>query len=243
MLFLSSCLQDKAKKQVDDRPEKTILFIGDAHQSVADIMQNWQTLLSNDKHLPYRYTIETYQVNRASLTDYWRNPVVEKKLREKAWDYLILNELMPHALVTKERKESVETFVRFANFAEQLGIKVIILPPIIPGPTARLYVQRHFPLNSIEDGIDAYEWYTLELRQQKPQQEIFNTGKQWISFLRTHPDIVIYEREQLYPNSFGAVIIATMLYKHFNGSQAVAARKFSITASEANLINSFFELQ
>jgi len=173
-------------------------------------------------------SINTRQKQEGEITD------TEKKLAEKSWDFVVLQEGTVRLLIPEVREYSVETAI--AEIKKRIKNPKCTVIIFKTWPSKDDYPKQYcYSKWSINHLLENDEYCSPQIENLKQEMKLINTsydlvaerngllksenGNKFYKVLTEYPEIELYD-DDIHPNEYGSFLNACVFYQLFTGKKA-----------------------
>lgn len=196
--------------QLDSRPEKQVLFIGNSHTFTNDMP--WMVRKIADAHdAPYKYAIHMHAPPATQFIDHWKNARIHRLL-ERKWDYIVLQGGSNETMLDGNRTHFHAYGNHLLGKIWQMGVRPILFVTWQYAPDYPFVIEHPELRNSMYSLIQTH-YGQLAARN---NAVMVNVGKAWAHVLRYRSDIALYT-DGNHATIHGSYLAALMFYRNFSG--------------------------
>lgn len=204
LLLLAAAVAGDGKKK-DERPPKKVprlrhaLFIGNSYTSTHKL-PGMVAALTKAAGLPVQLKVESEVTGGATLEDHWSEPSVRDRIRERAWDFVVLQE---QSLRPLEKPARMEKFARLLHAEiKKRGAKTVFF---------LTWARKERP-HSQEEINRAYYRIADEL-----EAMIVPVGPAWARVRKEESRLKLYAYDGSHPSPAGTYLAACVFYAVLTG--------------------------
>jgi hypothetical protein len=171
-----------------------VLFIGNSH-TYFNYMPRMLSMLVNSENRGFELAIDQCTGEGASLRCHWENSATRNALREKPWDYVVLQDRSGGPL------EKPDSFTKFAG----------LLDTEIQKQGARTIFFLTWANRSRPD-TQAVLTHVYKTTAQKLHAGLAPVGLAWETVHRIDPEIELYHQDGRHANAIGSYLSACVFY-------------------------------
>lgn len=203
-------------KNVELESKIQVLFIGNSYTMGLDKMLT--NISEGDPQIKTKINAESITIGGAGLKQLWENPETHKKITDRHWDYIILQERSLWAAFPKEVQDSFALAPSWNEKLKQHTSKVLFFATWARKPESSWYKHpdtsflknaREFQLN-----LDDKAYNLSKLLGAEP----IYVGNYWMRTLFQNPSMPLYAPDDSHPSVTGTYFTALIFYRYISGS-------------------------
>lgn len=212
LIFNSDNVEKPVAPPNPERPIMRILFVGNSYTSFNNMPEILKNIALYDPSAQVKIHTEQYTINGARLSTLWNAPERQQYLKNKVWDFVILQ---PNSLwaTTKstadETDRSLQIWLQAASAAGAMPVFMMTWP--------RQYGSNWYVTHKKQIGGPAEMYQNLHNRTQYLVKKYnlleIPAGKYWAYAATHYKTINLYTEDGSHPSVQGSFLLALLIYK------------------------------
>ncbi|MCB1783045.1 MAG: hypothetical protein KDI13_03545 [Alphaproteobacteria bacterium] len=192
----------------------SVLFIGNSYTFYNNMPQMIIDIANSDPGNKVALELQSITIGGATLEQLWKDPRTLPALKNRHWDYVILQEQSTWAMFDDNRKKTREYAANFTNEARQIGAKTLIYQTWPRKQGTSWYKEAQFASalkdsNHMQSITASQTKFLADLIQAK----VVPVSDYWMFTIDQHPDLELYDKDGSHPSLLGSYLTALIFYR------------------------------
>lgn len=221
-------------------PPKTlsILFIGNSYTFYNNMPGMLVLAARSDPGIPVVLEVQAVTRGAVALKDFWASGEARQVLRQRKWDYVVIQEHSYWAFQKGNILESTAAALNWAQDAVSVGAKPVVFMNWPRQPGSAWYSD---PASAFLKNPDySYKRFhdQTAIMARRVNAAVVPVGDYWYYAVQEHPELELYEDDGSHPAQAGSFLTALVLYHHFTGRppEATTYTPPDVSAEHAQII-------
>jgi len=203
-----------------NRPAIHVLFVGDVYTSAFDMPAMLEYISRTNTHKEFQIITSVAVKPEMNLDQLWNDPEIQKKFKERKWDFVVLQPSGTWAVQDKMQKGSYEGAKVWSLAAQKAGTKPVWFMTWIRKPGTEWYTKKNFV------AITRSPEFMYQHIQKQSQNLVAGykmllvpVGDYWFYSNKKHPEIPLYAEDGNFPSQQGAYLNSLIFYRYLTGGE------------------------